>query len=181
MGSGETAHREAAMTIRLLQQFLKAGIDPVPALKTLNTALALRGEDGGGFTTIDLLALQRSNGSATLYKYGAAPSYLKRSGSVSRFTAAALPAGLQNDTQPPPYTRLSLPGGSFFVMISDGIADENDDEWLQNLLAGWNGNDASALTTLILSESRSRKGCSDDCAVLVLYLPPQEPRGKVAL
>lgn len=181
MGSGETAHREAAMTVRLLQQFLQAGIDPAPALKTLNAALALRGEEGGGFTTIDLLALQRSNGSATLYKYGAAPSYLKRSGSVSRFTAAALPAGLQNDTQPPPYTRLSLPGGSFFVMVSDGIADETDDEWLQNLLAGWNGSDASALTTLILNESRSRKGCVDDCAVLVLFLPPQEPRGKVAL
>ena len=181
MGSGEAAHREAAMTIRLLQQFLKAGIDPVPALKTLNAALALRGEAGGGFTTIDLLALQRSNGSATLYKYGAAPSYLKRSGSVSRFTASALPAGLQNEAQPPPFTRLSLPGGSFFVMVSDGIADETDDEWLQNLLAGWNGNDASALTTLILNESRSRKGCNDDCAVLVLYLPPQEPRGKVSL
>lgn len=181
MGSGENAHREAAMTVRLLQQFLKAGIEPSPALKTLNAALALRSEDGGGFTTIDLLALQRSSGSATLYKYGAAPSYLKRSGSVSRFTASSLPAGLQNDTQSPPYTRLSLPGGSFFVMVSDGIADETDDEWLQNLLAGWSGNDASALTTLILSESRSRKGCGDDCAVLVLYLPPQNPRGKVPL
>ena len=181
MGSGEAAHREAAMTVRLLQQFLKAGIEPAPALKTLNAALALRGETGGGFTTIDLLALQRSTGSATLYKYGAAPSYLKRSGSVSRFTASALPAGLQSESQPPPCTRLSLPGGSFFVMVSDGIADETDDEWLQNLLAGWNGNDASVLTTLILNESRSRKGCSDDCAVLVLYLPPQEPRGKVSL
>ncbi len=181
MGNGESAHREAAMTVRLLQQFLKAGIDPSPALKTLNAALALRGEDGGGFTTIDLLALQRSNGSATLYKYGAAPSYLKRSGSVSRFTAASLPAGLQNDAQAPEHTRLSLPGGSFFVMVSDGIADETDDEWLQNLLAGWNGNDASALTTLILSESRSRKGCSDDCAVLVLYLPPPEHGSKTAL
>ena len=29
-------------------------------------------------------------------------------------------------------------------MISDGIADENSDEWLQNLLAGWNGTDVHA-------------------------------------
>ena len=178
MGSGENAHREAAMTVRLLQQFLKAGIDPAPALKTLNAALALRGESGGGFTTIDLLALNRSSGSGELYKYGAAPSYLKRSGSVSRFTASSLPAGLQTDSQTPAYTRLSLPGSSFFVMISDGIADENDDEWLQNLLAGWSGNDPSALTSLILSESRTRRGLQDDCAVLVLYLPGPEKGGR---
>ena len=172
MGSGEAAHREAAMTVRLLRQFLQAGIHPAPALKTLNAALALRGEDGGGFTTIDLLELQRSDGSASLYKYGAAPSYLKRGGSVSRFTAAGFPAGLHAGDQPPDCIHLALPPGSFFVMVSDGIADQTDDEWLQNLLAGWSGTDPSALTSLILSESRTRKGLRDDCAVIVLYLPP---------
>ena len=172
MGSGEAAHREAAMTVRLLQQFLSAGIDPVPALKTLNAAWQLRSEEGGGFTTIDLLALQRQNGNATLYKYGAAPSYLKRSGSVTRFTAASLPAGLHKGDAEPECSRFSLPGGSFFVMVSDGIADETEDEWLQNLLAGWTGTDADALTGLILSECRNRRGLQDDCAILVLHLSP---------
>ena len=181
MGSGEEAHREAAMTVRLLQQFLQAGIDPAPAIKTLNAALRLRSEDGGGFTTIDLLALQRGNGSAALYKCGAAPSYLKRSGLVSRFTSASLPAGLQQNGQGPECCRFSLPGGSFFVMVSDGIADETDDEWLQNLLSGWSGKDADALTQLILSESRSRKGLHDDCAVLVVYLPPPDAIGKAQI
>lgn len=170
MGSGEGAHREAAMTVRLLQQFLQAGIDPVPALKTLNTAWRLRGEDGGGFTTIDLLALQRQSGSAVLYKYGAAPSYLKRSGTVSRFTASALPAGLQDGGEPG-CCRFSLPGGSFFVMVSDGLADQTDDEWLQNLLAGWSGGSADALASEILAQRRSRRGLDDDCALLILHLP----------
>lgn len=178
MGSGEGAHREAAMTVRLLKQFLEAGIEPAPALKTLNAALALRGEDGGGFTTVDLLELERCSGSAVLYKYGAAPSYLKRFGTVSRFTASSLPAGLQQGDRPPEQTRLSLTGGSYFVMVSDGVADENNDEWLLNLLAGWNGNDATELTRLILSESRSRKGLEDDCAVLVVQLPSSGAVGK---
>ena len=177
MGSGESAHREAAMTVRLLQQFLVAGVEPTPALKTLNAALALRGEDGGGFTTIDLLALHRGSGSAELYKYGAAPSYLKRGDSVTRFTAASLPAGLQSGAQPPEYTRLMLSGGSFFVMVSDGIADENDDAWLQQLLRDWHGSDAEELSALILSESRKHKGLDDDCAVLVLSLSDGE-RGR---
>ena len=177
MGSGPEAHREAALTVRLLEQFLRAGIEAAPALKTLNSALALRGETGGAFTTIDLLALRRSTGEATLYKYGAAPSYLKHTAHVTRFTAHSLPAGLQATTEPPEVTRLALPAGSYFVMISDGIADENSDEWLQNLLAGWNGTDVHALTALILSESRSRRGLEDDCAVLAVHLPlPGENR-----
>lgn len=170
MGSGEAAHREAATTIRLLQQFLKAGIQPAPALKTLNAALALRGESGGSFTTIDLLALRRSSGEASLYKYGAAPTYWKRGGHVSRLSNSALPAGLHPSGEAPNATRLQLQRGSFLVMVSDGIADETCDEWLQNLLAGWNGHDANTLTALILSESRNQKGLSDDCAVLVLAL-----------
>ena len=117
------------------------------------------------------MALRRSTGEATLYKYGAAPSYLKHTAHVTRFTAHSLPAGLQATTEPPEVTRLALPAGSYFVMISDGIADENSDEWLQNLLVGWNGTDVHALTALILSESRSRRGLEDDCAVLTVHLP----------
>ena len=172
MGSGKAAHGESSMTVRLLQQFLQAGIEPVPALKTLNSALRLRGDDVGSFTTIDLLALQRGSGTATVYKYGAAPSYIKRTGTVSRITGQSLPAGLQNE--PPEVTRLSLLPNSYFVMISDGVADETNDEWLQDLLAGWRGNDVNALVGLILQESGNRKGGDDDRAVLILQLPGEE-------
>lgn len=157
------------MTIRLLQQFLQAGIDAAPALQTLNGALHLRCAEAGGYTTIDLLALDRATGSASVYKYGAAPSYIKRTGTVSRITGQSLPAGLQRE--PPEVTRLSLQPGSCFVMISDGIADETNDEWLQNLVAGWQGGEINSLVSLILHESRSRKGLGDDCAVLILQLP----------
>ena len=176
MGSGEAAHREAAMTVRLLRQFLQAGIDPGPALRTLNSALHLRGEEGGGCTTIDLLALQRDTGAAAVYKYGAAPSYVKYTGSVTRITGRSLPAGLQSD--PPEVTRMTLRAGSCFVMISDGIADETCDEWLQNLLAGWQGREVNALIARIMAESRSRKGLTDDCAVLAVQLPGGTPGGK---
>ena len=36
-------------------------------------------------------------------------------------------------------------------MVSDGIADAGNDEWLQNLLAGWSGRDVNALVSLILA------------------------------
>ena len=75
---------------------MEAGIQPGPALKTLNTAAMLRCQGGAGFTTIDLACLDRAEGVLTLYKYGAAPSYIKRQGAVARYRAQALPAGLES-------------------------------------------------------------------------------------
>lgn len=76
----ETPHgRESALTCRLLRQFLEADIQPEAALTTLNSAMALRGAETGSFTTVDLCVLR--GGEAAFYKFGAAPSYLKKGGS----------------------------------------------------------------------------------------------------
>lgn len=179
MGSGEKAHREAAMTVRLLRQFLEAGIRPGPALKTLNTAMALRGQEAGSYSTVDLAVLQRQY--IRLYKCGAAPSYLKRGGTVRRFCSGDPPAGLSDSPLPPDQITVPLQPGDFLVLISDGVADQTCDEWLLNLLAGWNGTDGDSLTALILSEARTRKGLSDDCAVLTLHLPYAAENQKTAV
>lgn len=171
MGSGEAARKESALTCRLLRQFLEAGIEPEAALKTLNSAMALRGAETGSFTTIDLCVLDPATGSAAFYKFGAAPSYLKKGGVVRRITGASLPAGLRGAPASPDVTRVSLDPGGFVVMISDGVADPGRDEWLQNLLAGWSGEDPQDLAGLILSESIQRERLQDDCGVQVLYRP----------
>ena len=174
MGSGEPARKESALTCRLLQQFLEAGIAPEAAMKTLNSAMALRGADTGSFTTIDLCVFLPTTGELEFYKYGAAPSYLKKGGTVRRITGASLPAGLRGTPAPPDVTRLRLEPGSFAVMVSDGVADPGRDEWLQDLLAGWEGEDPQALANLILSESVRREKLADDCGVQVLYRPVEE-------
>ena len=173
MGSGEEARRSSAQALRLLQQFLQAGIEPQAALKTLNGALHL--QDSGSFTTVDLLTMELSGGAATLYKYGAAPSYLRRRGQVSRITGQSLPAGLDADAAPPESTSLPLEKGCWLVLQSDGICDGSDDTWLLDLLAGWQGKTAQGLANRILAEARQRRQGEDDLSVLVLYLDPEEP------
>ena len=170
MGSGEAARRESALAVRLLERFLRAGIDAPPALKTLNTAMTLRGESAQSFTTLDLLLLSLASGEAQVYKYGAAPSYIKRGGRVRRITSAALPVGLSAEGEPPERTTLHLEEDSFFLMISDGVADALDDEWLQDFLAGWQGTDPQALAAAVAAEGRIRRGTADDALVLALYL-----------
>ena len=114
-----------------LRQFLQAGIRPEPALQTLNAAAMLRCQSGAGFTTIDLVRLEKGAATLTLYKYGAAPSYLKRRGTVVRCQGSSLPAGLESaDGQPSPQTYPVAPG-TWLVQVSDGVAGD-DDQWLQD-------------------------------------------------
>ena len=174
MGSGESARKESALTCRLLRQFLEAGIEPEAALKTLNSAMALRGAETGSFTTVDLITCRTETGETAFYKFGAAPSYIKKGGTVRRVTGATLPVGLRGAPAAPDVTRATLAPGSFAVMVSDGVADPGRDEWLQDLLAGWEGEDPQELASLILKESIQRQGLQDDCGIQVLYLPGED-------
>ena len=174
MGSGEAARKESALVCRLLQQFLEAGVAPEAALKTLNSAMTLRGADSGAFTTVDLCVYDPGTQEAAFYKCGAAPSYIKRGGVVRRVTGASLPVGLQGP--PPDVTKTPLPPGSFAVLVSDGVADQEKDEWMLNLLAGWSGDDPQDLAGLILAESVRRECLRDDCGVQVLYCPETKAR-----
>lgn len=65
--------------MRLLQNFLKAGVEPEAAMQTVNSALALKGEATKGCTTIDLLTIELFTGLCSIYKFGAAPTYLRKS------------------------------------------------------------------------------------------------------
>ena len=172
MGCGEDARRESAMTVRLLEQFLRSGIEPSTALKTLNTALTLHSDESGSFTTIDLMALTLRSGTASFYKYGAAPSYLKHGGSIRRITGSVLPAGLNSGERVPDATTICLTPGDFAVLVSDGFADSSDDAWLQSMLAEWDGTSVQSLTSALMDASIRRSGRSDDSSLLVLRMPP---------
>lgn len=170
MGSGEEAQRESLNAARLLEQFLRAGVEPEAALKTINAALTLRNEETGSFTTVDLLVMDIARQEAALYKYGAAPTYIKRHGAVRRLTGSALPAGLQETQSLPAPIRFPVERDTFVLMVSDGVAGDEGDEWLQNTLAGWQGDEPQRLVSLLMGESRSHGGLRDDCSMLCLHM-----------
>ena len=145
-------------------------MEPATALKTINAALTLRSEETGAFTTVDLLVMDIATREAALYKYGAAPTYLKRHGAVRRLTGSALPAGLQDLRSAPAPIRFPVERDTFVLMVSDGVAGDAGDDWLQNTLAGWQGDDPQRLVSLLMGESRSRGGLKDDSSMLCLYM-----------
>ncbi|MGM9619061.1 MAG: SpoIIE family protein phosphatase [Oscillospiraceae bacterium] len=170
MGSGREAQQESATAVRLLERFLRADMPAEAALSTLSSAYFLRGEEGGGFTTIDLLALDLQTAEAVLYKYGAAPSYLRQGGQVRRITGGSLPAGLEKEGQSPDVTRLHLGRGAVLLLMSDGLLEREDDRWITALLEAWDGQNPQSLTALLLADSLEHGGENDDCAALALLL-----------
>ena len=170
MGSGPEANRESTLAVRLLEQLLQAGIETGSALSTLASALALRGEETGGFTTVDLLQLDLFDGSCCLFKLGAAPTYIKRGKEVERLTGRALPAGLTPGSEPEPADRFPfrLAPGDCVLMVSDGVCGTAPDDWLRDKLARFDGESPKELAKALLVEGPV--GATDDRTALAVQV-----------
>lgn len=170
MGSGEVAQRESALAVRLLEDFLRSGMDSAAAMRTVNSALALKNEETGAFTTVDLLRVDLYTGQGELCKLGAAPTYLRRKGTVSRLSGAALPAGLAEGGAGPDVTKLELREGDCVLLVSDGISDASEDGWLRELMGKFDGESPKELARMVMEESEKRVGAGDDRTAVVITL-----------
>lgn len=167
MGSGPQARQESELCLKLLEKFLRAGMTAQNALKTLDQALVLRGEETGTFSTVDLLELDLYTGRGGLYKLGACPSYLKRGGTVKCLSSLSLPAGLTGPT-PRQCHRLDLQmdPGDCLVLLTDGVVQE-EDGWLRTALLDFDGASPADLAQVLVDHDREDL---DDKTALVLRL-----------
>jgi stage II sporulation protein E len=171
MGSGPTAAAESKLALRLLEEFLQAGIEAEPALRTLSGALSLRGEQTVGFTTVDLLQIDLFSGDGAVYKMGAAPTYLRVQGQIQRIAGVSLPAGLDpSGSAKPDVSRFHLSPEDVVVLVSDGVADSREDGWVRAALASFDGESPKELALQLLEEGESHGGVSDDRTAIVVKL-----------
>lgn len=170
MGSGPQARRESTLAVRLLEKFLRAGMEPEEALNTLNSALALRDEEEGGFSTVDLFRLDLYTGEAGFYKLGAAPTYVRHKGTVSRISGSALPAGLNGAESGVDVSKMRLEPGDSVVMVSDGVAPAQEDGWIKAALARYDGKDPKSLAAALIEGSAGHEGMTDDRTAVVLTI-----------
>ena len=123
MGAGRAARAEASAAIALIRQLLQTGSTAAEALTLLNSVYLLR--DDGAFATVDLLQADLTSGQASLYKWGGAPSYLKRKNQVEKIGTASPPPGIGvGEAHHPEEAKLSLAKGELLVLMSDGAGGE---------------------------------------------------------
>lgn len=175
MGSGAEARKESGLAVRLLQNFLKAGVEPEAALCTVNSALALKGEESGACTTVDLLTIELFTGLCSVYKFGAAPTYLRKNNKVSCITGSALPAGIMaGDDVKPDVTRFRAEGGDWILLLSDGMIAGEGDDWLKELFLTYEGNSPGELANKLLDLSVKENESVDDSTVIAVRLEKRE-------
>ena len=122
MGTGLGAAQEGQDAAAMLLQMLSAGFPAEYALRSVNSLLALR--ERAGAVTMDLAELALDSGRATVYKWGAAPSYLIREGSAEKIGTAGPPPGLSVREGRETAQRLSLRRGEVLILTSDGVDGE---------------------------------------------------------
>ena len=119
MGTGLGAAQEGDSAAVLLRQMLSIGFPAEHALRSLNAMLVLRGKTG--VVTIDLAQIDLTAGTAALYKWGAAPSWLLKKKGAEKIGTATPPPGLSVEDARETVVRLSLRRGEVLILLSDGV------------------------------------------------------------
>ena len=170
MGSGPGAKQESAQAAKLIERFLRAGMDPAEAVETVSSALSLRGEAGGS-TTIDLLSVDLFTGRCCVHKQGAAPTYVRRGRQIKCAVGSSLPAGIVTGEQAKPDVhRFRGEQGDWIVMVTDGILCGREDIWIRDLMTAYQGDSPSDLAQRILQQSEEICQGEDDGTVLAVHL-----------
>ena len=122
MGTGFGAAEEGRTAGTILRQLLTAGYPAEYALRSLNSLCTLRGRAGA--VTVDLAEIELQNGRVSLYKWGAAPSYLVTPAGPEKIGTAAAPPGLSVTGSRETVDKLSLRRGETLILLSDGVDGE---------------------------------------------------------
>ena len=168
MGSGEAAASESRSVIDILEGFLRAGVDPAVAMKTLNSVMLLKCGDNWGFATVDLMCVDLFSGETSFYKYGAAPSYVSSRRGIRRISSESFAPGLSGTAgAAPDIVRMRLKPGSTAIIASDGVVGDADDAWLRDILLKC-GDDMKELARDTLRAAERNCSYPDDMTVLAV-------------
>lgn len=121
MGSGSTACKESEMVLDLVERFLVAGFSVETAVRMMNSAMVMKGEDDL-YSTVDLCRINLYDGRAGFYKIGAAAAFIKHGDTVECISSKNLPVGADAQVEIETSERV-LQNGDFVVMVTDGVLE----------------------------------------------------------
>lgn len=122
MGTGPGAAAEARAAGDMLRRLLMAGYPAAYALRSINSLCTLRLRAGA--VTMDLAEVFLDSGKVTLYKWGAAPSWVLTPNGAERIGSGGLPPGVCVSSCTETVDRLSLRHGQMLVLLSDGVDEQ---------------------------------------------------------
>lgn len=165
MGTGLGAVQEGKSAVTHLRKLLSCGFPAKHALGSLNSLCALR--DRAGAVTVDLAEVELDTGKVTLYKWGAAASFLVGAGGAEKLGAASPPPGLSVLEQGEASCSFLLKRGQTLLLVSDGLEETR----VLDLCRQQKHTSAAVLAQTLLRES-SREDDATVVAIQLIYTKP---------
>lgn len=165
MGTGVSAVQEGRNAAVHLQRLLSCGFPAAHALGSLNSLCALR--DRAGAVTVDLTEVELDTGKVTLYKWGAAASYLVGTAGTEKLGAASAPPGLSVTGTREVTCSFLMKRGQTLLLVSDGLEEER----ILTLCRGQRHAAPELLAQSLLKDASQE----DDATVVAIQLVPVKP------
>ncbi len=165
MGTGGRAAVDGAMASGLMSRLLKAGFGYDCSLRILNSSMLFKSTDES-LATMDIASIDLYTGMTELYKAGAAPTLVRRTGRAGKAESTSLPVGILREIG---FDRaaIKLRIGDILLLMSDGATNDGTD-WIKTELESWRDGSAEALAEHICSCAKRRRGDrrEDDITVM---------------
>ena len=120
--------------------------------------------------TVDIASIDLYTGYTELYKAGAAPTIVRRSGKTGKAQSTSLPAGILRDIG---FDKalIKCKAGDIIVLMSDG-ATGNGTDWIRAEIEAWQDGSAQALAEKLCESARRRRNDNheDDITVMTAIL-----------
>lgn len=168
MGSGREARDGADFVSAYLSDMLSADVSPSTAISSLSAIL--RSREGESTASVDLFSLDLVRGDATFIKCGAAPSFVKRGGSIFRMRSESAPIGLLPSIDAEKI-RVEVKAGDLVVMLSDGVAScVEDSAWLLTFMSENEPTDLQKYADEIIKRATLHRPDRDDMTVAIMKI-----------
>lgn len=171
MGSGVRACRESELVLDLLERFIEVGFTKETAIKMLNSAMVICGEDEG-YSTVDITSVNLYTGETDFYKIGASATFIRHEDRmVECLVSTSLPVGAAVEVEIE-QAKKQLANGDFLVMVTDGVLEylqtERPEEVLEEIISDIHTNHPKLLAKKILEKvmEYTKGEVQDDMTVL---------------
>ncbi len=171
MGFGTRACKESELVVDLLERFIEAGVTKDTAIRMLNSAMVIHGEDDN-YSTVDISSVNLYTGETSFYKIGASATFIRhKDGNVECLLSTSLPVGVRFEVEIEQATK-QLFDGDFLVMVTDGVLEylctEKPEETLEGIISEIKTNHPALLAKKILDKVMEFTGgeVRDDMTVL---------------
>lgn len=169
MGTGGRAAVDGAMASGLMSRLIKAGFGYNCSLRILNSSMLFKSTDES-LATVDIASIDLYTGMTELYKAGAAPTVVRRSGKTGKAESTSLPAGILREIG---FDRAAVKCkvGDIVVLLSDGATSEGTD-WIRAEIEAWKDGSAQDLAEHLCACAKRRRTekREDDITVLCAIL-----------